>query len=473
MTSIICALLTAIGYYFSINLGEQWWLAWLAPIPILWLAFGQAPRWKVFLAAWLAYALGSSSMLRAYGGTLPALVMAEALLGPSLLFAGAVMAGRRLYRTHGPFAGMLAFACVFCALDFLVGFNQGGGAAQSPALSLVGAPALMQLAAFFGYPVLTFLIGFIPAGIAASVTSGRRAPAVVALVLFALNAGFGYWRILTPPETTMRVALIDSDDVMGKIHSADRDAALKAIDAYVNAMDGLANQQVQLVVLPENIAQIAPEWRDEAEGRLAAVATKLHATLVAGFNTTVGSASRNVSWAFDPGVSEPLVYEKRRLVPVLETKLYTPGPGPKVMENGIGLEICKDMDFPVMQRADAVATHPKLLAVPAWDFVKDDFAHARPAVLRSVENGVPMARSARNGLLTLNDRYGRIVTKVRTVDGFSVVVGELPLAGRGGNTVYDRIGDVFGWGSVILALGLMLASRMRERKKKPQASREA
>ena len=31
MTAIACALLSAIGFYFSIGLGEQWWLAWLAP----------------------------------------------------------------------------------------------------------------------------------------------------------------------------------------------------------------------------------------------------------------------------------------------------------------------------------------------------------------------------------------------------------------------------------------------------------
>src|SRR4029077_12241060 len=113
------------------------------------------------------------------------------------------------------------------------------------------------------------------------------------------------------------------------------------------------------------------------------------------------------------------------------------------LANGTGVEICKDMDFQTMIRQDEVATRPLLLAVPGWDFGADGWAHARVAILRSVENGVPMARTARDGLLTLNDRYGHIVAMRKTDGDFVSLTGELPLDGRGGNTVYDRIGDAF------------------------------
>ena len=74
MTSTACALLTAAGFYFSLGLGEQWWLAWLAPIPILWLAFGKTNAWQVFVASWVAMAGRATSVLRAYGGLLPTIV---------------------------------------------------------------------------------------------------------------------------------------------------------------------------------------------------------------------------------------------------------------------------------------------------------------------------------------------------------------------------------------------------------------
>jgi apolipoprotein N-acyltransferase len=251
------------------------------------------------------------------------------------------------------------------------------------------------------------------------------------------------------------VALVDSNDMMGPIRSEDRAKALAAIDAYVAQIEKLRDSHVDLVVLPENIAKVAPAWRSEAQAKLAAAANDVHATLVAGFDTYLDGAQRNVSWAFVPGNAPPVTYIKRRLVPVLETSVYTPGPGPKMLANGTGLEICKDMDFGDMIRSDEITTHPELLAVPAWDFDADDWSHARVAVLRSVENGVPMARSARDGLLTLNDRYGRIIAAARTRGGFRTLIGNLPLSGRGGSTLYDRIGDGFGWLCIVVSLGLL------------------
>jgi apolipoprotein N-acyltransferase len=164
------------------------------------------------------------------------------------------------------------------------------------------------------------------------------------------------------------------------------------IDAYADEIAKLHGSHVQLIVLPENIARVAPEWVTEAQDKLAKAAPE-GATVVAGFNTFVDGAQRNVSWALSPTAHAPVTYEKRRLVPALESTVFTPGPGPRALSNGIGLEICKDMDFHAMIRSDEVATKPELLAVPAWDFKEDDWSHARVAILRSVENGVPMART--------------------------------------------------------------------------------
>jgi apolipoprotein N-acyltransferase len=455
MTAIACAVLSAAAFFFSLGLGDQWWLAWIAPVPILWFAFGQAKPWTIFLAAFAAFALGGLSLLRAYGGTLPTAVLVLAIGGPALAFAASVVGARRVQRTAGPLAAMFAFAALWTAFDFLSSFSRAGGSVSTPAASQVGAPLFIQGASLFGFVVITFLLGAVAAGIALSIRSRNPVPALIAVALFAMNAGYGYWRISLPPERTLRVALIDSNDVFGPTQRYDRVKAFADIDAYVAQIAKLRDAHVDLVVLPENIARIAPAWQSDAQARLAAAAEDAHATLVAGFNTLLDGAQRNVSWSFVPGSAPPVTYIKRRLVPVLETSIYTPGPGPKVLANGTGLEICKDMDFADMIRADEITTHPQLLAVPAWDFGADDWSHARVAVLRSVENGVPMARSARDGLLTLNDRYGRIVAAARTQDGFRVLIGNLPLAGRGGDTLYDRIGDLFGWLSIALSLGLL------------------
>jgi apolipoprotein N-acyltransferase len=463
MIAIICAALSGLGFYFSIGLGEQWWLAWLAPIPILWLAFEDTKGWTVFLLSWAACALGGSNIIRAYGGTLPVLVLALGIGGPALLFAIAVMAARRAYRAWGPVIGMFSFAGSWTALDFLQSFNSAGGASSTPAAAEVGAPLLIQSASLVGFVGVTFLLAAFSAGVAASLAARKPMPAMIAVVLFAANAGFGYLRMSEPPADTLPVALIESNDAVGKILTTDKDATFKAIDSYADEIAKLRASHVQLIVLPENIARVAPEWVTEVQEKLAKAAPE-GATVVAGFNTFVDGAQRNVSWALSPSAHAPVTYEKRRLVPGLETAVFTPGPGPRTLSNGIGLEICKDMDFHAMIRSDEVATKPELLAVPAWDFKEDDWSHARVAILRSVENGVPMARTARNGLLLLNDRYGRIVAQARSVGGFTTLIGDLPLDGHGGRTIYDRFGDVFGWLCLVAAFGILAASFARRGK---------
>jgi apolipoprotein N-acyltransferase len=455
MIAVVCVLLSAAGFYFSLGLGDQWWLAWLAPIPVLWIAFGKARPWPTFFAAWAAYGLGGASILRAYAGAMPAPVLVLAIAGPALLFALATIGARQAQRAFGPYAAMLAFAALWTGLDFLSSFNHSGGAVATPAAAEMSAPMLIQTASLVGFMGITFLLGFVSAGIALSLRTRNPLPAGIAVALFCANAAYGYLRTSAPPSGSIHVALIDSDDAVGAIRQDDKAATFKAIDAYAAEIAKLRDAHLALIVLPENIARVAPAWRDEAEAKLAAAAEQAHATLVAGFNTNLDHAQRNISWAFAPGTSQPVTYEKRRLVPVLESAVFTPGAGPKVLPSGIGLEICKDMDFHAMIRNDEVATKPSLLAVPAWDFDRDDWSHARIAVLRSVENGVPMARSARDGLLTLNDRYGRLVAVTKTVGGFKTLIGDLPLDGRGGETLYDVIGDAFGWLCLALGIGLV------------------
>jgi apolipoprotein N-acyltransferase len=461
--AILCTALSAFGFYFSIGLGEQWWLAWLAPIPILWLAFGDAKGWVVFLLSWVASALGGSNILGAYGGTLPVLVLALGIAGPALLFAFAVMVGRRAFRAFGPLAGMFGFAASWAALDFLQSFGSAGGAIATPASAEVGAPILIQSASLVGFVGVTFLLGAFGAGIAASLTSRKPVPFAVAVVLFAANAGFGYLRISEPPTGMLRVALIESDDAVGKLSAVDKDAAFKVIDLYAGEIAKLRGSAVRLIVLPENIARVAPEWATEVQQTLAQAAPG-GATVVAGFNAFVDGAQRNVSWALQPSGRAPVTYIKRRLVPVLESAVFAPGPGPRVLPNGVGLEICKDMDFHAMIRRDEVATKPELLAVPAWDFRQDGWSHARVAIMRSVENGVALARTARRGLLTLNDRYGRIVAQARSAAGFTTLIGDVPLAAHGGTTIYDRCGDIFAWLCLVIALGISAASFLRREK---------
>jgi len=103
------------------------------------------------------------------------------------------------------------------------------------------------------------------------------------------------------------------------------------------------------------------------------------------------------------------------------------------------------------------------MAVPANDFVKDGWIHARMAVMRGVENGFAVVRSAFNGVQTVSDAQGRVLARASTVRPGMVRLSATVALGPG-PTLYTRIGDVFAWACVLTAfwLGLLAVRRPRE-----------
>ncbi len=453
MIAVLCALLSGAGFYLSTDLGEVWPLAWLAPVPVLWLAFGGERGWAVAAGAFAAVALGATNLLGAYGGVFPWQALAIVFTVPPALFAAIVLGARVVARRVHPLAGQLAFAALWTAWDFLASFGPDGTAA-SPAYSQVGAPLLIQSASLFGLWSITFLLGFVAAGLALALRTRTMTPALLALALFAANAGFGALRLAQAPAApALRIGLV-ADDAIGRAAFADDPRiALQTIAAYAGAARALAPAKPQLIVLPEHFAVLRDAWREPAARSLQVAADTTGAAVVAGLDERGATARRNIAWVFLPNGGTPLTYVKRRLVPGLEAA-FTPGGGALALPGGIAVAICKDMDFQAMLRADAASTSARVMAVPAWDFGADGYGHARMAILRGVENGFAVARAARDGLLTLSDAHGRVTASLpsNAFPGFVTLAGRLA-PGEGG-TLYGRIGDAFAW--LMLALSALL-----------------
>jgi apolipoprotein N-acyltransferase len=458
MVAFLCTVLGAAAFFGSLGLGQLWPLAWLAPLPILWLAFGRARTATVAVSAFASCAIGSSNILEAYAGFLPTLVLIIAICGPAALFMLSVLAARFVAARVNPLVGVLAFATLWTALGYFASFGPDGTAANI-AYSQVPEPILIQSATLFGLWSVAFLIAFVPASIALALRRRKLLPAALGIGLFALNAAFGAYALAQPAGTSIRAGLIDSDKLGSAAFADDGAIALATIDAYDKQALTLAKSGVHLLVYPEKLAVIEPPWRAQAEARLASTAKTLNATLVAGFDSRNGGRRENIAWVFPPDGGTPKIYSKRHMVPGLEST-FTPGDAPLTLPNRIGIEICKDMDFNRMLRKDS-REHADVMAVPAWDFEADAYSHGNMAVMRDVENGFSAARSARDGLLTLSDAQGRILALHRTSkDGFTTLVGDLPRGINAGNTVYDRIGDAFAWfcaaaGAILLLLGFL------------------
>jgi apolipoprotein N-acyltransferase len=287
------------------------------------------------------------------------------------------------------------------------------------------------------------------------------APAAIAIVLLAANVAFGAWRMNEAQGPSVRIGIGVSDVRLG---AKSKTTADKVASDYPAAARKLAAQGATFIVFPEKVATLTPAWRDEVLQTMQRTSDETHATIVIGFEEKQGSEKFNAARVFVPNQA-PQTYIKRHFVTGLEEG-YTPGNGPFVLPDKTGVAICKDMDYPRMQRSDAQSTHVTLLAAPAWDFDKDRIYHARPALLRGVEEGFALARSAKQGLLTLTDANGRMIAMNRSVDtGMVTLIGNLP---RGpGVTLYQRIGDVFVWLCILLGAGFVGFSFVKDKQPSP------
>jgi len=111
------------------------------------------------------------------------------------------------------------------------------------------------------------------------------------------------------------------------------------------------------------------------------------------------------------------------------------------------------MDFPNWSRRYG-QRGVTVLAVPAWDFVRDAHLRSRMAAVRGVEQGFAIARTAQQGVLTLSDGYGRVVVeKASSTAPEALLVGDVS-PGRGA-TPYTRLGDWFAWVNVLILPALL------------------
>jgi apolipoprotein N-acyltransferase len=133
----------------------------------------------------------------------------------------------------------------------------------------------------------------------------------------------------------------------------------------------------------------------------------------------------------------------------------------------IGIEICRDMDYPELARRYG-QQQVGLVLVPAWDqgLAVDAAWHGHLSVMRGVENGFTMVRDAKVGLLTASDDRGRILGEASTHSDGSIVTMLASVPVRHGSTLYQKWGDWFAWVD-LAAFAALLAFGLANRKVQP------
>ncbi|GAB4588474.1 apolipoprotein N-acyltransferase [Nocardia sp. IFM 10818] len=451
-------LLSAALWHFGTGLHPLPGLAFLAPLPVLLLAL-RVNGATAFLAGLLAWLGGQAQMWSYFTVTLaqPAAFTAALLGGSALVFGALAALLRVLLLWDRPVLAALVVPAGWVTLEYVLSLVGSTGAWWSIAYTQAEVLPLIQTAAVTGVWGLTFLILLVPAAIAAvTAPATTRAQRIrvgggLGVVLVAVTA-FGVWRLTAPYDrehVRVGLAAISQPPDYVPVDTADgRDMVARA----VAEVERLADQGARAVVLPEKAWRADESSLPLLSGPLSEVAARRDIHVVAGLVLTRGGTSVNAAIDFPSGAT----YAKHYLVPGLEDELAPGTEFQLVPGEPWALAVCFDLDRPNLVRENH-RRGATLLLVPALDFTDDHWLHSRMAVVRGVESGVGVARSAQLGELVASDSRGRVLTSVRAdISATATALADIPLTES--RTVYARFGDWFAWLSVALFLLAAIAA---------------
>jgi apolipoprotein N-acyltransferase len=457
----VAGLVSAVFAYRGTGLHPIWWALWLAPIPVIAIAPRLHGSAAFFLSA-IVWLIGEMNQWKyvTHEIELPPHITILYFVVPAVVFGFGVLFVRGFIRRGSLFLASLALPVYWVAYEYLTAMASPHSTWGNLAYTQMNCLPVIQIAAISGLWGITFIV-FLFAGAAAALLSGagerwqRGALAIVVGFVVCAALVFGKWRLQSSPTAQLVAVMLIAKDVPMSVYLGSEEQALELLGEYVAEIRRVTPAGTQAVVLPEKIGRISESALPEVDSLYSSVASATHAAIVLGLVRNTPSGAFNSSRLYSADGNLQANYDKHHLVPGVEPE--KPGDKRVILDEPSGrwgLQICKDMDFPKLSREYAVEG-ANLLLVPAWDFNLDRWLHSRMAVLRAVENGFALARSARNGLLTLSDNRGRILTEATTVPGrFVSITGKVNVSPE--ETFYTRAGDWFAWLCVAVFVSLLV-----------------
>jgi apolipoprotein N-acyltransferase len=461
---IVCS---SLALFFGTGLHPHWWLTWLMPIPVLFVAArSSAPR--AFFAALAAWFLGSLNMWGVFRNVLqvPLVAVLAFLILPGCFFGLGVLLFRRWVRAGRVAAASVGFAAFWVSYEYVLAMSSIHSTFGNLGYSQMNFLPILQIASLTGIWGMSFCMMLFAATVAALSsgygTSREKGRLAVGVAIFLLAViGFGEWRLHAPQKAEwVSVGLLASDLPQNMMPSKPEDAQ-RLMSEYAAQVQTLLKEGAQVVVAPEKIVAVQDENIKAVDDLFATAASASGSEVVVGVARQAPKEWLNEARVYTPGTASPLIYEKHHMLPPFESK-FTVGTSRTVLQQPSGLwgvTICKDMDFPGLSREygrDGVG----LLLVPAWDFDADGWLHGRMAILRGVEDGFSIARAPRHGILSVSDSRGRVLAERSTAAApFSTILTAVPV--RHEVTFYSRAGNWFAWCCIALLLGLVVFARPR------------
>jgi apolipoprotein N-acyltransferase len=380
----------------------------------------------------------------------PLWLVSVTILVPAVSFALAVFFYRGLMKLGKPWLAMLAFPVTIVATEYVFGLWQGTFF-NTGYTQLENLP-ILQLASIAGLWGLSFSVNLLPAGMAAlaGAPTKSRIRLVAALAIFyACILSYGLMRLHTTPRASSSVLVGLVETHAGQnIFPPDAQTTMALMQEYASKVRPLAARGAQFVVLPEMTELIPDSASARVDGFWQQTARDVHVQILLGVLHVTDRGAFNEGRLYSASGEIETVYRKHHLVPTWESR-STPGTEISVLsqQSGrIGIEICRDMEYPELARRYAKQQVGLILA-PAWDqgLGVDAAWHGHLSLMRGVENGFTMVRNAKVGLLTVSDDRGRVLAEqsTRPDGGLTTMLVTVPV--RHDSTFYQKWGDWFAW----------------------------
>jgi apolipoprotein N-acyltransferase len=471
LLAIVALIFSAVCWFYGTGLHPFWILTWLAPLPIL-LVAPRLSRGPAFLVAFLAFAIGDLNCWTYFHSVaVPLWLALIAVVGPAIIFAVIVLLHRRFILGGQLLRAAFTLPILWTAWEYLLEFRSVNSTWGNLGYTQMDLLPLIQIASITGIWAISFAV-FLFAGTVSALAAPTRAAktrvAIIAVAFYIAIFGYGAWRLhATPAAPTVTAGLISDDSADPLFPYGEKTLALA--QAYAAQIPAMAAQGAKVIVLPEKIGHIkngdGGADLDQADALFEQAARQNHVTIFVSFEHQPNLHQARL-YASD-GALEAL-YEKHHMLPAFEGYLL-PGTKRVVVSRPSGkwgTEICKDMDFPRLARRYS-RDGAGLMLVPAWDFIADGWLHSRMAILRGVESGFSIARSAKQGILTVSDSRGRVLAQQSSAAPpggptapFSILIASVPVWHQ--PTFYAKAGNWFAWLDLILSAALFASATLRQ-----------
>ncbi|MGZ8579419.1 MAG: apolipoprotein N-acyltransferase, partial [Actinomycetota bacterium] len=487
---LVSALLVAAlsGALLSLSLPpvDVGWVAFLAPIPFLWVVRTARPRrglaiGAVFGIAYFGLVLYWILLFGELGWTALVLLSAASTAVFGLLAPA-------LWRERRPVVSVLGLAALWTVLEYVRGsWPLGGFGWGELGSSQTGNPPLLRMASVGGVWGISFLVLTVAGLLLLAIERGRGAPARAA-GLVAVSAGLvlapGLLPLAEPQGPTIDVAAMQLDVRDAReLSGATEDVAVAHMNIELHA--GLFADPPDLAVWGEGSLDPGAISDPATVQAVRSVIAEVGAPTLAGAVLNDPDGSQHTSVLLFDGKGRTVDrYDKVKLVPFGE---YVPWrsrlewiqainqipvdrvPGSQVHTVAVqgipafGTPICYENSFPQIERAmvQEGATFFILTTNNAsYDMTAASRQHLLMSRLRAVETGRWVVHAAVSGISAVVDPTGAVVARNEL---FVPAVTRAEIRASEARTAYVRLGDWVIWLSLAGALALFAVPRGRRR----------